>query len=1280
MSNRTKDKRVAQPKASDLPYSPEALLALQQQYAMKRNDEWTPSVMNFKASGVPTVQTQLAGTQYYDTTDNQFMAPSYEHFKDMSVKKDLQGKEERSKYESAIEAMTNVDVGDNESYKQILMNVKEAEAIHSAKIKNGVWGFNTEDIKNFGKEVVQKKGLGQIMRINAEEKAQKDYITELSGKYDPVKGGGIAPEDLKYLMRNNGIKSDAVFDEEGNVINQLQYTPSKIVEHRNMPAEVDDTIKNVKASEMYIDKDGKGVVTILEDQYGMFKGETVTKEQIETKVRDYLMNNGGNEYLEHKAKVTAFNKMDVGNVSVDELRAIVEKRRKEEENQEGNKRFTGLDTATDVELVGQAESILAADDYLTRKESLIGAAVASGSYYKETANFFVDVDAQRRKAEAHALQLAAFNAANKASGSGSDKETDEYGMSVAPYVFATTFDQIVETLNPDNVQNTTARIADLDLQIRSNADIVKNLEAQGKAGTDNAAYVQAKDALQGYKNTKKVLQDEVNNINQSIRNVVVSKLKMIPAHIYERDFRTAYPDSTVTNEQFQNAISAAAIAEMDSNPKTTAAQIFKAAGIPTTIESKRKDGIGRYNTSNTASMSGPEFSGLTKEQKAKYVTDSSNGNLLGYVKAIAAEGKKIFAHNNKNNTKFGSDEKDRTLTLQTDLFYLEKVEGETAAKSPYAAKWNSTHDTLNKTVLPSLEGTTIYEMTGKKGVNFPKSLMDKYNFTENEWNVIFNIPESAIKPTTTQSYGQNGDIVFGVQLKLNNPTDSMPDKAKNAIKAIRKDIGTDGFYKQRINLGGNQEGYNKLFGEAAKGMIMEGFLNKKESPQIMYQQAALMYGQSSGINQKIDDLRMDSPKTKTIPPLDTGNGLLHFKRFSSDGNKSFMFTLETEQNGKKAFLTYDRKGNESYKTQQEIDADVNKEGLTKKVFNNTLDVKAFVSLGMIEAATNIEGSQKGGGGRGNYSRVDFERSTAPRYKNNVVFANGRTETHTTYVPTGQLADIRQSGIKVNASAGIPMINKAALPIATNVATTYGLTVSGGLRTDQHEVSGGAKNSAHFAGYSLDFTNDKKSQDFWEKIKGNPKLQKQLGITYAKYHDAGSGNHLHLEFAGSPSAKSTPTYKTDTNAWGSNIMTALGQGESGGKNIGNHYKDTAKHSTAYGKYGFTNEWFGRMSKIYNMTPEQIKQRPDIIDHYAKNGYIEAAKSEILPIFDKLKSTVRKYMPEFNMNDALMAYHYAGGNFLRAVAKGQRSINEVPEQQQGNKETIKEYITNKRKFIK
>lgn len=74
-------------KASGMDFSPEALLALMQRQQFRQPDKWQPSVVNFQPSGVPTVQTQLAGTQYYDTTPTQFIAPGYEHLRELSVKK-----------------------------------------------------------------------------------------------------------------------------------------------------------------------------------------------------------------------------------------------------------------------------------------------------------------------------------------------------------------------------------------------------------------------------------------------------------------------------------------------------------------------------------------------------------------------------------------------------------------------------------------------------------------------------------------------------------------------------------------------------------------------------------------------------------------------------------------------------------------------------------------------------------------------------------------------------------------------------------------------------------------------------------------------------------------------------------------------------------------------------------------------------------------------------------------------------------------------------------------
>lgn len=1263
-------KKKSSPKVTSeagLPYSPEALVSLLQQQSIKRPEEWKPSVINYQASGVPSVQTQLAGTDYYDTTGNQFVAPSYEHLKDLSVKRSLEADEQKSSWNKFMSTADSFDPGTNESYKTAAANIKEALVKHDDNLKQGMWSQNNDLISQFSSDIVDKKGLGQLMSIKAAKAEADANIKELSGAYNPIDGGGIAPEALAYWYANSGKSNDAIFDKEGNMINKLSFTPASIYEHRNLPKEIDSTVDKIKSSSRpVVGKNGEVLYSILTDQYGMTTREEVTAEQIQAKVSDYMYNNGGDAYLQQQAKIAAFNNM--GNATLEGLRAMVQEGAEREQlTDKAGGKFTKLLKEGDQALIKNAEGILAANEFYDMKSSLIGASVAANAFTKDTYQFFKDDDAIDEKNHQRRLTEA------RAKG-----ESIEALDTTPKFSFYTTASESVQFLNPENAYNVQTRLKSIDESISAAEVQLKNLETSGK--TDNAQYGELKRTVQALKAEEKTINDSSNAIINGYGNYLWETEKISFNQLYQNDYLPSVKGNPVDRDYFFRTVTAAIAAETDDDPKTTGESVLSKSKIGITIKGNRRDkGIGKYN--RIESMPGSSYAMGTDSGKP-YINDDAN--LLNMVTKVGKNLRDAYKDNQSNSVLSGKKAPTpNARTLQSDIVYLNPIIGATE-KDPEAKYFNDVLSSISKQSLQGIEGVTMYDMSGKTGIGLSSYMNEKYKITPEIFNEVFDrdLNQSEVLPTTTQTYGKNGQIAYSLRLKLNNVTDSMSGDAKKAIERIKADIGNNTHFETRINLGRNQDSSDKMIGEAVKGLYMKNLLSRESIPPVIMQQAALVYGNVTGINAGIDAAKINSLDTSPAgkgrkEAVIKANGKKFIVQAFSSDNKSKMFTMELEQDGQRKFITFDEKGDAKYHTQAEINA--SKGTLEKKVFNNDLDVKAFINMGLIEDQLPTQSFNKGGATNATAStQSDFNRATAPTYKNTVTLANGKTVVQNTYVPTGQLVDLTARGIKALPSAGIPMVRAEVADAVENVFKTYGLSVGGGLRTVEHKVKGSAKNSKHYEGYSLDIANDANSAAFIKKIIGNKKLQQQLGIEWANVHDRGSGNHLHLDFARgkNPKKDESPT----SNGWASSLMNAIGQGESNGNaDIGAHYADKKANSSAYGKYGFTDFWYKKMAKYYNKTEDQVRKDSKLVDNYAKTQYIEEAKKEINPIFTEAKTYLRRFIPTFDMTDAMLVYHYAGGEFLKQLAKGRRSLYEIPHPEKGNKLSIIDYIKDKRKYI-
>lgn len=1241
--------------ASGMPYTPEALASLMAQQQIRKPDEWKPSIINYQASGVPSVQTQLAGTQHYDTTANQFVAPGYEHLKELSIKKDLEGKQYKSKYENTMDTIAGMDVGSNPTHIKALQNIQQAAAKHTENLRQGVWGYNTDMVNDFTKDVVTNKGLSQLIAVKAQQAEANEKIKALTGDYDPVNGGGIPPDEIEYAMQNSGTVNDAVMDENGNMLNTLSFKAKPIYEHRNMPKEVGDTTSKLMASAtVRKDEDGNFLYQLAPNQYGITSNEYVTEAQVRAKVEDYLYLNGGNDYLKHKARVSAFN--NVGGVTLDGLKLLV-KQGKEMEGENGGI-FTDLSSADDKKLIQEASGILAASEFRDMRRSLLNGAEAANAYNKEELSFFNDTDGLARDKEARDAKAAKL--------AGIEPEVNKFS-------WFTTSSQSVEALNPSNTYNINKELSEIGGEIMNGEAALKSMKASGNF--DNAKYAEVQQGIQNLKNREKTIRGNVNTLVNGYGDYIWETQKISFSQLYDQDYLPSMKGKEpVDRDYFLNTLTAAIAAESDNDSKTTAHDILSKSKLGLGINSNRNGkGIDKFDTKKyTHSSKGTRESALSES------FDQSE-NLLTFATAVGKDLKKAYTSN-----KAGTPGAlmPGAKTLQSDLIYINRIEGATATDVE-ATSLNSNITAISNQTLGNLQGVTMYNIDGTPGQSFPLAMKDEFNINADILKTIFDLEDksetgSMVLPTTTQTYGNAGAIAFALKLKLKPITKDMSADQKKAIEKIQAKIGANTHYETRVSLGANQKQNEELIGKSVKALYLSNALDEKV-PRVVLQQAALVHANVTGLSKAIDAARINDipvgPNSSKRNDIVDGDRKYHLSAFSTDNGKSKMFTMEVDEGNGKFFLTNNGTDEPAYHTQAEIDKDPK---LQKMVFNNDLEVKSFISMGRLERErqSKIDARKanfnEGGAGSSSVATMNFNRKTAPTYKNTVTLTNGKQVEQTTYVKN--LADLSKS-VKFLPSAGIPMVSADVADKATNVFNTYGLTIGGGLRTKEHQVKGSAENSKHYAGYSLDVANDANSAAFTKKIIGNVALQKQLGIAWADVHDVGNGKHLHLEFA-PPTKGNTPIDKS----WGGTVMNAIAMGESGNNpNIGDHYADKKGNSSAHGRYGFTDFWYNKMATYYGKSAEEVKKDPKLIDQYAKTQYIEEAKKEIKPIFDKAKSYLRRFKPDFDMTDAMLAYHYAGGNFFRDLANGRRSLYEIPRKDKGNKLTILEYIKNKRKYI-
>lgn len=1247
-------------------YSPDALMSMLasqgygQQGKGRHKEGWQPTVVPLQPNGVPSVQTQLAGTYNFNTVAPQYIAPGYEHLEDVAKQRDLEGNQNKSVWDKFRGSLNDINLGDaNPKYNQIMDNVKLATNKHDADLREGRWSDNAGLITDFTSDIVDKKGLGAAMKALGQKAAFDEDLKELSSKYDEkTNTGGIPPHAIEFY-KNAGKFSDPVFDENGNLINTLSYSAPEIFTARNLPNEVNEWVTKMASNKDYkVDADGNKMFPVgdLGIQFGLASTEYRSEADIRAMAENYVYGSGGKEYLTREAEIKAFNQLkgfDSSNPEHVKMIQDVVNSAAATETDEGE--FTKMQKLDPSVLAANAKQILGKVHYNALTESIVKGATALGAYKKEDFEFVTNE--QEKMALEHKYKMAEDQAKADREAAAKDEDIIPYTLSVGSAIVVQKVDTASSAYVADRIAKINAELPQLNIDLA-------RFEKENKNHATNAGYAAAVEKRAALEAEITQLRNTSELTTRPFINILAGKKKSLGQMftLYQK----SHPDNKMTQQEFFLNFAHDVMNEIQGG---RSAKRLKDGVV---LNGNREDG---------------NFKGYTVFNNSPYSPSSSaTGSMDKVVKDVAKEWMK------KNPGKVSLD-----ITNNTAIF--KGVNGETA-KFPGATSYANYQKELNANA-KNLKGL-IVSAAGfeNKQMNPVEYLAESLGIDDATAGLITSEATMYPAPYSIGAARANKQMMYYVEIPIktdenNKVATKLRDKVGNNVITIPVSFsGNHG----RIMEEQGRKALTDLLNEVRKNNI-----GKSPEMQTTLNNLYLNQANFSNLGKEFDTYNVYNLDGSYNAPLRPNSKLTTSQKLINAFNTEILitaqndvnsvskfdksFTMRPTINGERYVMLVDKDGDPTERiqvTEKAFNAMPAKEKnkYVEYAFDTDSDMKAFLAQNQFDYNDYLKSFNKGGGGQGKTSSYgnskDWVRANAPTYKTTLI-KNGKNVVHNAYVPGDELSSLMGTGIKMTSNAGIPYVHESVKNNLVRVMKQYDLLMTGGLRTKEHTVSGGAKNSKHFLGKGIDIQDDANGMAFYNKLVNNKKLQQQMGIAWIDRHDKGSGMHIHLEMLGAETkATATAKYATPSSA-ASSIMNALAMGESSNRNIGYHYEDKDSNSSAFGKFGFTDEWFKKMSSHYNMPESTIRKRPDLIENYAKTVYFETAKSEILPIFDKLKARVRGYMPDFTMQEAIFAYHYAGGNVLKDIANGKATIMTVPRRDKGNTQTIFKYINNRKQYL-
>lgn len=1260
MAPKPKNKDTNTPTDSKaLGINPEALLSYLQQQQIKKDDSWKPSIVNFQPNGQPVVQTQLAGSYSFNTVAPQYIAPGYEHLRDLSIKKDLEGQQEYSKWDKVRQTIGETDITPlHPTYGKVMNGINTAMSEHDSNLRQGRWSDNGGLIADFTNDLVKNKGLGDVMSTIKTVGEAKDVIKAKGDEYDPItQTGGIPPEERAYYNANPGTYKEAQFDKNNNYIGGIGFTPATIYETRNIPKEVQDATDKILASSY---KDANGVYQLgnMAAEWGIDINKKVTAEEVSQIVASHIYANGGREYLDHKAKVSVYNKyngLDANDpAQLDMIKKLATKMA-EDKNDPSSAMMKEALTKGDSFLSANAMNILGIKESNDLEQLIFKGAIARSAFEEVSTHYGTDTE-----------YIARLNDSLKAE---KEAKTDNINYSLVPG--AAQIVVKVDSSTPDYISNQqnelTSRAGILETQLKAYS------KEFGSNSSQDAKYRQMSQERADIERKLEDLKLYSEAAVKPFENTFTSLGKSLTqtAIAYNQG-----ADKTMTTKQFKLQFLKGVQLFIEGKND---GEVLASTGLKSSVDLKGKNAMyaGNFKGSYVARVEG-----IGEDQRV--VDNRDAGNIIGLMKATADKWK-------KDNP--GKENPDALY----DAAIITGIIGDTTT-TPAGRGFNN-HLASNKELSKNIANFVVSESQSNKKLGI-------YDEISENTGVDIQDIQRVIKPDSTNLYAANiqtglarkeGRSMFIWKAEINE-TSKDAENAK-ILDKIRK-VYPNGINipvmltpsVEKIHLEGMKDSYYNVYNEIK---------NSKTKPGLQFENTlnnlALGFGVASNIAPQIDNANLYGLDGRGLNAPTLKNGLLASQRaVIIDGNELIItakddpgsgtkwdksFTVAVKKDGQ-SYIYWDnaKTGERTLMTQEEKNSKGDPENWVQHGFDTDTDVKAFIARGYMDTIASKQSFNNGGVGQSGNNRPfqGWDRSSSKTYKTTVNYY-GKPVVQNTYIPQDKLKSLEGSGIKIKSTVGLPYVHTDVYNNVVNTMKSNDLTLTGGMRTIEHNAPGGAEDSKHYLGVTVDIANDAKGKAFTAKLKNNPKLKQELGISWDDVHDKGTGLHLHLEFAPQSSKQITQTKGSAINMTANKVMNAIAGIESNNKNIGDHYKNKDANSSAFGKFGFTDYWFPKMAKHYGLPIETIKARPDLIEEYAKTEYFNTALGEINPYFDKLKVKMRTFISDFKMEDAIMIYHYGGEDYIKGIVNGTRSPNEIPRQDKGNKKSIRQYIQEHKKYM-
>lgn len=1232
--------------------------------AYKSND-FKPNVMAIPTAQTAPVQTQMLGTQYYDNTPAMFVAPGYGQWNDLATKRSNQAVATSSAWDKTkANFINNIPNIDDPEYKAVQGKFVDAMAQYEDKLNQGDWADQSTMVSSFVDDLINKKGGKQFAGLKYAVEEQRKAVEEKLANYDAEKGvGGMRNDETNYALTPK--LSPPVYDNEGNIIGGLTYNYPQIYESRNVASELNEFMSKVKGSSTkQTDKDGNEVMLIntpMYAQYGLIEGTAYTPAQVQAAAMSYMKSTGANEYLQYLGKVKDFN----NGMDVDSIRENIGRLA------EANKNDTFYQTLlnlTDEQLATEAKRLdlgarFYADDL---QRNLIEGAIATNSYNQDKLSFVTDEAAMDSyKKEQEILLKQKYGIPLYGTGSG---QIDENGNPIedVSYVVSST------SINDVNAPAMYSPMSMSNALNQANTDL-KTINAQLEGIKRNSDTYESSADYKRLSNQKAEIESKLKIINsyqaqnfQELNNVAKEATKTGLATLIQL-IQTDKTSSSnkLTSQELSAGLMVAIYAETDDNPNTNALDILKERGINSSIDSsnfkmankKSYEYISKYynrpqkaifnSSSETVDMVGDDSSPTTF-------------NLLSYIKDVS----KKYTSLTKEKDRQGNKTYNSPIQIDSKVI---TVTGATE-KNVEAKQFENAIKDISSGVEAAPTRYKVWNPFSNSTETLDQSLI---NATGSKPNVLNDVVKfTGIQLASNQDFAGNKGLVYYATYELKDPSERDNKNAYDAVQKAKKLIGANKSLSIPIQLGANDNKdigvRNNLTKLLKRGVGVADPVTK--------QNMLLTIAKLDGVASSIDSAYLynldgsGKAGVKNTRDLRMGDADIRVKAINdpisySKMDKSFeVYVKDTD--GQYKMVAYDKENKPVLVTDAELKA--GKGSYTKKPFDTTEDIKAYLTevrltqQGTLNSNFRIDGSKNPSYG------TDRPADKSKIYEYDLV-KNGQPFKVQAYIPKENVVDIRGK-VKFSSNAGIPFVNKDIADNAISLANNYGLTVSGGLRTQNHAVSDSATNSSHFNGNSLDFRLDNNSRKLYQDIKRNPNLAQRLGIQFS--HD---GDHIHITFS-----KPQTNVSMQKNYSTSSVMKAIAQGESSNRDLGYHYKDT-KSTSAFGKYGFTDSWINRMATYYNTSADVIRRSPNLVEEYANTEYIRLMDQETAPYLSKLKEKLGRYIPNFSKEDAIFIYHYGGGNRLKQLARGELSADSIPAPQY-NTLSFKDYVLNKRKYLR